>query len=385
MGRSVGVQSSSNVVTNVVPIGAYASVFRQSNSYKSVGESIQRSLYPDFSAEFPRDGSFASIAATLPKSQVWTGAAYGKGVFVAVGQPEGETGSTDAAYSEDGGKTWYASTMPSNVNWQAVAFGNGIFVAIAYSSDSSHTATSACATSTDGKNWIAATMVSAQNWKDIIYEFGMFIAVAATLPGTTVAATSANGATASWTARTLPASGLWNSLASNGTTLIAMGGTGTVAASSTNGTTWTLRAMPASGGWNSCAYGNGKFLASGGTPVGFATSTDGISWSAVAAPSFFSSPGKIEFGNGVFLFGANVGTLTCLVVSVDGTSWSVKATFPAGSNVKGANLYAAGRFIAFRTGSTGSSAVANICYAENLTDSDYVYLTGTAGQFIRVK
>lgn len=102
----------------------------------------------------------------------------------------------------------------------------------------------------------------------------------------------------------------------------------------------------------------------------------------MAVPATWAS-NLITYGNGVFLaLGAN-GADTC----IDGATWVPRAT-PSAVPM-GCLCYNSGIFVAANgnyidtVGGAGSNVI-NL-YAENNTDSDYMYISGTAGKFVRVK
>lgn len=110
------------------------------------------------------------------------------------------TGTGGSSYSANG------------TTWTTVDFGSGLGLAVndtatVYLATSSSTiATTSifrCVTDpTVAGNWSTATMPSSQRWSDIVYGNGIFLA---TISGSTTCATSATGATGSWTTGTLPA------------------------------------------------------------------------------------------------------------------------------------------------------------------------------------
>lgn len=105
----------------------------------------------------------------------------------------------------------------------------------------------------------ARTLPSSQTWRSIAYGNGVFVAIATS---TTSAATSTDGIT--WTARTLPSAATWAAVTFGNGVFVAVGGSGaasTVAATSPDGITWTARTLPTSVQWAAVTYGNGLFVA----------------------------------------------------------------------------------------------------------------------------
>lgn len=174
-----------------------------------------------------------------------------------------------------------------------------------------------------GHPWTARTLPSSSDWYSIAYGNGVFVAVGS---GGTAAATSPDGII--WTARSLPSSGLWQSVAYGNSIFVAIRSNSAVAASSPDGINWTARTMPTSSFWGSVTYGNGVFVAvaSGGTAA--ATSPDGITWTARTLPSS-SAWEAVTFGNGVFVAIASGGAVAAS--STDGISWTAR-TLPSSAN-----------------------------------------------------
>lgn len=106
---------------------------------------------------------------TLPLSQNWSAACFGKGTFVALAR-----NSQYGVFSTDG-INWTQMEMPSSQEWHRVCYGNGMFVAIAQNTD-------AAAYSMDGINWTAFTMPSSGIWLDLCYGDGKFVAAGQNMP-----------------------------------------------------------------------------------------------------------------------------------------------------------------------------------------------------------
>lgn len=101
---------------------------------------------------------------------------------------------------------------------------------------------------------------------------------------------------------------------------------------SPTGITWTARTMPATLFWQSIAYANGYFLAIGSSNSGITntayTSTDGINWAAQPVPNIGQGSngtiGSIAGGQGKFLY-YNSGTNNAVTVNLGtaGTTFSL--------------------------------------------------------------
>lgn len=99
-----------------------------------------------------------------------------------------------------------------------------------------------------------------------------------------------------------------------------------VAASSSDGITWTARTMPASRLWNSVCYGQGKFVAVSSNNNNFAYSFNGISWTLGSFPTFgdstFNEWVDVIYGRNQFVAVANSGNVAA--VSPDGITWTIR-------------------------------------------------------------
>lgn len=294
---------------------------------------------------------------------LWGSASYGNGVYLATTG----FGSNVASTSVDG-LSWSASALPAAANWVASAFGNGVFVAIA---DNGTTA----ASSADAVSWTPQTLPANARWAALTYGTN-FVAVAGTLPSN-VAAYSANGS--AWTQATMPATAAWQSVAfGNGTYVAVAGGPSSasnVAAYSTNGgASWSSSVLPASTNWSSVTYGNGKFVAVALNSNIAATSIDGVNWVSQTLPvsAMWTS---VCFGNGFFLAIATTGVAA---TSVDGLGWSTRAL--SGPGPWGPLTYGTGLFVALSTVSSSISTV----FVDSASSSQYICITGTPGNLVRV-
>ncbi len=214
--------------------------------------------------------------------------------------------------------TWTANAtgMPSTAAWTSLAFGEGVFVAV------STTSSTAAASSTDGITFTARTLPSSANWLSVAYDSvnGNFAAVSG---GTSTAAAYSTDGT-SWSSATLPSSGDWRCVAAGNGTLVALRYNSTEGAYSTDGgVTWdACDTLPVTGNWTSIAYGNGVFVAvsTGGTVA--LTSTDGISWTQRVLP-VSGNWSSITYSTSLKLFGAITNATTNgLATSPDGILWT---------------------------------------------------------------
>lgn len=205
-----------------------------------------------------------------------------------------------------------SSTTELSPDWSSVAFGNSTYVAV------SRTASNIAATSSDGITWTTRTLPFVANWNSVCYgaTSALFVAVCSDaipgsgfLIGSKFCATSPDGIT--WTRRSMPTNQSWNSVASDGTTFVAVGsaadgttttqGVTTAAASSTNGLTWVAATMATSQAWNAVAFGGGRYVAVGN---GTATNYDAD-------------------GAGTWTNGATVPNVNNIALVYNGTIWMV--------------------------------------------------------------
>jgi hypothetical protein len=317
-----------------LPLNSYTSSYLVS-SYPALGALIVPVITPV---------SYVATARTMPVGASWISAAYGNGVFVAVG-----FNSSNAASSTDG-ITWTTRTLPSVSSWYHVAFGNGIFVAV------SQSGTAMVATSTDGITWTQRTapfgtnysvcfgngrfvtvgggggsMVSTDgiNWTsgsfangftDVVYGNGVFVAVNDSFAN--VCLVSTDGLTTTATG-TMPATTNYYAVEFGGGFFVAISRiSGTMAARSVNGIDWVSSTLPTTAIWQNITYGNNSFLAIGNATNG-ATSPDGITWTARTLSSSTSWRGA-TFGAGKFVItSAFVGTTIAATIdyAVNATSF----------------------------------------------------------------
>jgi predicted RecA/RadA family phage recombinase len=179
----------------------------------------------------------------------WKGAAYGKALFVSVG----EDASAPVMTSPDG-TLWTARFGMSTNDWQSVVFGNGIFVAV------SNTGTGdRVMTSSDGITWTSRTSAADNDWTSVTFGNSLFVAVAETGTGDRVM-TSSDGIT--WTSRTSAADNSWTSVVFGNSLFVAVSSDGTNRVmTSSDGVTWALDSAAEANSWTSATYGNGLFVA----------------------------------------------------------------------------------------------------------------------------
>ena len=167
--------------------------------------------------------------------------------------------------------------------------------------------------------WVAAYLPSSPsstNWKSVTYGNGKFVAVTGS---SSKAAYSTDGI--GWTSASLPSSAYWNSVTYGNGKFVAVAGNSSKAAYSTDGISWTSASLPLSTNWQSVTYGNGKFVAvptthNTASSSQAAYSTNSINWTSVSLPS--SGWQSVTYGNGKFVA---VGGRKA-AYSTDGINWT---------------------------------------------------------------
>jgi hypothetical protein len=378
MGRTLS-QTQASVVVNQVPIGAVASVFRSGDAYKAAGELVRRSDYPDLSAAFPRNGSMnavsLSITTAVSATGGWNSAEYGNGMFVVVGGSS-SSGQGKALISTDG-KNWDVAALPASGTWVGVKWGNGVFVAL--------NSVGGVATSTDGLNWVSRGTIGVATASALAFGGGKFIAFnnAAT---TNQCYSSPDGI--NWTPRTLPATGSWNGLAYGGGTWVAVASDSTSAATSPDGINWTARVLPGATmtANNLVGYAFGQFIvgAKSTTNFTFYTSPDGINWAGKNVGGSTGGFNGCIYGDGTLIIFINDSTYSGYsIVSNDGVTFKMRKNGGLNMISGYGTTYGAGLFVTLGASNSVAASVEN--YDNSPTPSDYMYLPGSAGQFVRVK
>ncbi|WP_152392936.1 S-layer homology domain-containing protein [Paenibacillus guangzhouensis] len=229
--------------------------------------------------------------------------AYGKGMFVAVGEYGIIMTSAD-------GTAWESHASGVEKYLRAVAYGgpssDGMFVAVGDEG--------AILTSMDGENWQNHTMNEDVYFTGIAYGGGTFTAVAEN----GVVVSSRDGAL--WESQSLPDHALFD---------VAYGPDGKYVVVGEHGGFATVSAFDDTQEWKTyqiergelsgVAYGNGMYVAVGSLPDGghgfFASSTDGTSW---VKEDVEERPFALAYGNGTFVA---IGYKT-IFTSTDGTNWT---------------------------------------------------------------
>jgi hypothetical protein len=263
----------------------------------------------------------------------WYGAAYGNGLFVAVGIQNYAMVSKDSI-------EWEKVQIPDPGNGlNAIAYGNGMFVAVGLAG--------CIISSPDGRIW-ARQYLGSNGWQGITFANGMFVAVANN--GANRVMTSRDGI--AWAQGANIPDGGWLGIAYGNGMFVAVAKDGANRImSSPDAISWTARATQESnpGGadaqWFDIAYGSGTFVAVG-TANNMALSHDGTEWGH-AQPGINVLLRGIAYGSGIFVAaGANA----CVIASADGRAWEKRMV---GASSDGAFMrvaYGNGAFVAVRNG-----------------------------------
>ena len=262
-------------------------------------------------------------ATVIPNAESLNCMAYGNGLFVAGGIIQ-SAAHPCAVWSGDGGVTWNESSTAfgseSGYGFRplSMAYGNGVWLAGMNAIDGWK--------STDGKTWtkIGNPHILVQGAYGGVSNFVFMSSF--------VSATCYTTTSGTFTARTLPASGSWTVVGSNGSGkfIVARGDSSAdTAVSNNDGVTWSASGALPFITCSTIAYGNGVWVA-----VPFATDTrvaysidGGASWhysNTVYAPGTVWR--RVRFLQGMFLLTDVGGTHN--FNSADGITWSA-----TGSNV----------------------------------------------------
>ena len=232
--------------------------------------------------------------------------AYGKGVFVAVGE-------SATILSSPNGRQWTVQAFQTNSanRYNAVAFGNGMFVAVGDGAQKIRT-------SEDGLVW-GPSQRGAHALYDVVFGEGRFVAVGDAI------LTSINGR--DWTrVRRIPTA---ISIAYGNSRFVALGNDQVWV--SRNGTRWTNSAVDVPGNFSSIVFNGQVFIASAEdfetSTASVWTSEDGLTWSLGAQPAFPITAMAQSPDNNIAAIGELPDEMPGRIqVSPDGLGWPGEAT-----------------------------------------------------------
>ncbi len=237
--------------------------------------------------------------------------------------------------STDDAVTWQLVFDDAGAGFHGVAYGNGKFVAVG---DYGLTAVSS-----DGESW-SVNYPHGFSLLSIIHTGSLFVAVGSdensSPADNAVVVTSTDGFTWATKLNTpLTGPGYLQSVAQNGTTLVAVGAANARAISTDGGANWTSGTVLGAGTttFNGVAYSNGKFVAVGASGT-IATSTDGTSGSWTTATSNETFLGLNGVGaNGTTTYVAAAGGV--ILKSTDNVTFNRTIAFSTAAGIANPNLF----------------------------------------------
>ena len=194
----------------------------------------------------------------------------------------------------------------SNSKWVGINFG-----------------TNKASISSDGMTYVTSNLPSVQPWNTIATNGTTALALAVT---TNNVATTSDGVI--WTSHTLPNPRTWSQVASNGTNFVAIALQSDKCAVSTDGTTWTEHSMPMVANWTSIAWNGSVYCAVSNKGI-CAVSSDGTTWTQHSMPDAINYT-SIGWALGTFTAVA-AGPTNLAAQSTDGSTW-IRITMPATAN-----------------------------------------------------
>ena len=311
-----GSTNPTRTVTVPLEDGNYTATFANALDAWTISSSANSGVVNNFREILFADGMFRAFGggmATSPDGVTWTGqvpstpqtynanvVAYHAGVYVSGGDSGEIWSSTD-------GVNWTDRSPGVTGNFEAVAWGNGLFVAVGSPEGTGDPAL--IATSPDGVHWTQRTQgVSFASLTGIVYGNGTFVAVGTSQSGA-ASITSSDGV--NWTTTT-PISGVYsfsNVVYGNGGFLAGVNYGFT--ATSLDGVNWTVKGSSYYTS-NEVGYGNGLYFSWADNV--FATSTDAVSW-PYRTLADNSEHFSFAYGNGRYVGTGDIGIMYSGLVS----------------------------------------------------------------------
>ncbi len=227
-----------------------------------------------------------------------------------------------------------------------------------------------------GSTWTARTLPTTASWISVAFGGGVFVAVAY---NSSIGATSSDGIT--WTQRVLPAYDWWMAVAHGNSTFVAttdISGT-PIAGRSADGITWASSPMP-TGKWQALTFGTGIFVALSANTSTAVTSPDGITWTSRTLP-VSANWTSVTYANGTFVALASGGSIA--LTSPDGIIWTAR-TLPA-SATWNCVTYGNGVFVAVSGSTAGATSADGITWtARTLPSATWNAVTFGNGAFVAV-
>jgi uncharacterized repeat protein (TIGR02543 family) len=241
------------------------------------------------------------------------------------------------------GTSWTQSTFPNSKTAFSILYANNLFVAAPWDQSATY-----LLTSTDGITWTERSIPVAGGWESMAYGNGIYVAVGDVGGGSAQNKYIYSSDGVTWSASNTVSSGAARDVAfGNGIFVATQGGgcSGTCIRTSTDGVTWTQRSTPVSGNFRSVVHTGSAFYAVSNASTAI-TSTDGISWTSTSAIG--SSVEELAFGNSKFV---TVSTSGVIRSSTDFSSWSQGSGYSASKNWQHV-FYANDKFVAIEVDGT---------------------------------
>ena len=185
---------------------------------------------------------------TPPVTGVWSGIAYGNGMFIAVGSPT-TSNTSGLVMKSSNGITWtQCSSVPINAPWTSVCYGNGLFVITCGGAGSS-----GCIATADGTTFTLSNGYANSGITKVAYGNGIFVG----FNNNGQRSISLDGNAWTYISNTLTTPiGIYF-----GNGLFVVFGSQYLFHTSPDGITWTQRTLSMSSSYSAVCYGNGAFVA----------------------------------------------------------------------------------------------------------------------------
>lgn len=332
-----------------------------------------------------------SVSSPLVISGLTNGVTYS---FAMNGRTGGGPGGTQtaslSATPRAAGANWIAGTGAAGA-LRGVSYGSSSADSLAYfvavgDGGSIYKAADGVSQSLTGYTWSQVTAGPVVDFKASTYAYSRYVAVGANGGANNI---SSSADLATWTPALLvsgsPTAGV-NAVATNSTTLVAVGNAGSVFYS-TDALNWTAATVP--GGFTNNLYGvaysstNGLWVAVGSSGALITSADGGLTWTAGTSNAGGSDLNSVAVAAGnVFVA---VGAGGTVVRSTDGSTWSLQAPGPTTA------LYAittdSAQFMAVGAGGRAFSSLDGISWTAATatgTTADLQAVMGSASKYMAV-